>query len=470
MLAATMDRIVKPPAIAGMFYPAERNALAAEVVRLLNAARTEVHDPKAVVAPHAGLVYSGAVAATAYRALAAGRGRIARVVLVGPAHRVAVRGAVLPQADAFATPLGELAIDRAAMAPLLAMPDVMVDDAPFAREHSLEVHLPFIQAALGRVTLVPMLVGAMPPERVEAVLDAVWGGPETAIVVSSDLSHFHDYETASGYDRAASKAIELLKLEDIGDHQACGRVGIKGLIRMARKLDLRATTIDLCNSGDTPAGDKSRVVGYGSYAFEYAATARLPDERRRFLLDLAARSIRRGIRKGEPVAVEIGRSAPPTLAAHRATFVTLEQEGRLRGCIGSVIAHAPLAQDVAVNAFKSAFADPRFPKLTEAELSRCRMSISILSTPRPIAFRDEAELVAALQPDRDGVILQDQGRRGLFLPHVWSGLPEPAQFVRQLKAKAGLPRDHWSPGVRAWRFGVEKFEGDLVPAGTERRN
>jgi AmmeMemoRadiSam system protein A/AmmeMemoRadiSam system protein B len=387
------------------------------------------------------------------------------VVLMGPAHRVAVRGAVLPRADAFATPIGELAVDRTAMAPLLAMPDVTVDDAPFAREHSLEVHLPFIQAALGRVTIVPMLVGAMPPERVEAVLQAVWGGPETAIVVSSDLSHFHDYDTASGFDRACSKAIELLKPEDIADHQACGRVGIKGLIRMARTLDMRATTIDLRNSGDTEIGTRDRVVGYGSYAFEYAATARLPEERRRFLLDLAARSIRRGIRAGKPIEVAIGDTAPPTLAAHRATFVTLEQEGRLRGCIGSVIAHAPLAQDVAVNAFKAAFSDPRFPKLTEAELARCRMSISILSTPRPIAFASEAELAASLQPDVDGVILQDQGMRGLFLPQVWSGLPEPARFVRQLKAKAGLPPDHWSPGVRAWRFGVEKFEGDLVPVG-----
>lgn len=458
-----MERVVKPPAVAGMFYPAERNALAAEVVRLLNAARTDISDPKAVVAPHAGLVYSGAVAATAYRSLAGGRGRIRRVVLMGPAHRVAVRGVVLPRADAFATPIGELEVDRPAMAPLLAMPDVSVDDAPFQREHSLEVHLPFIQAALGQVTLVPMLVGAMAPERVEAVLEAVWGGPETAVIVSSDLSHYHDYDTATGFDRACSRAIELLKLEDIADHQACGRVGIKGLIRMARKLDMRATTIDLRNSGDT-AGAKDQVVGYGSYAFEYAATARLPEAQHRFLIDIAQRSIRRGIRKGEPIEVRIGREAPAALAAHRATFVTLEQDGQLRGCIGSVIAHQPLASDVAVNAFKAAFSDPRFPKLTEAELTRCTLSISILSTPRPIAFRDEAGLVAALQPDRDGVILQDQGKRGLFLPHVWSSLPEPAQFVRHLKAKAGLPRDHWSPGLRAWRFGVEKFDGDLVPA------
>ena len=459
-----MDRIVKPPSVAGAFYPADRDALGRMVVSLLREARCEIAGPKAVVAPHAGLVYSGAVAATAYRALAARRGQVTRVVLVGPAHRMAVQGIALPRADAFATPLGEIPIDRAAMAPLLALPEVAVDERPFAREHSLEVHLPFIQAALGRVALVPMLAGAVSPERVEAALDAVWGGPETAVIVSSDLSHYHDYDTANGFDRACSRAIELLKIEDIADHQACGRAGIKGLIRVARRLDMRATTIDLRNSGDT-AGTRDRVVGYGSYAFEYAATARLPEPRRRVLLDVACRSIRQGIATGRPVEIRLGDRPPPTLAAHRATFVTLEQEGRLRGCIGSVIAHRPLAEDVAINAHKAAFGDPRFPRLTEPELARCRLSVSILSTPRPIAFTDEAGLAAALQPDRDGVILQDQGKRGLFLPQVWSGLPDPAQFVRHLKSKAGLPRDHWSPTLRAWRFGVEKFDGDLVPAG-----
>src|SRR5690606_29652886 len=166
------------------------------VRRLLGEARCEIAGPKAIVAPHAGFVYSGAVAATAYRSLAANRQRIRRVVLVGPAHRVAVKGIALPRADAFATPLGEILLDQAAMAPLLEMPDVVVDERPFAREHSLEVHLPFIQRALGPVTLVPMLAGAVAPERVEAVLDAVWGGPETAVIVSSDLSHYHDYDTA----------------------------------------------------------------------------------------------------------------------------------------------------------------------------------------------------------------------------------------------------------------------------------
>ena len=237
-----MDRIVKQPAVAGGFYPADPGALSDLVARLLAEARSEIAGPKAIVAPHAGLVYSGAVAATAYRALAANRQQIRRVVLIGPAHRMAVKGIVLPRADAFATPLGEIPLDWKAMAPLLTMPEVTVNERPFAREHSLEVHLPFIQRALGPVTLVPMLAGAVAPERVEAVLDAVWGGPETAIIISSDLSHYHDYDTANGHDRACSKAIELLKPEDIADHQACGRIGIKGLIRVARRLGLRAPT------------------------------------------------------------------------------------------------------------------------------------------------------------------------------------------------------------------------------------
>ncbi|MGE0717041.1 MAG: AmmeMemoRadiSam system protein B [Alphaproteobacteria bacterium] len=458
-----MARIVHQPVVAGGFYPADPATLTQQVDATLTAARCEIRGAKAIVAPHAGHVYSGAVAATAYAALADNRERIRRVVLVGPSHKVAFKGIALPKADAYATPLGEIPIDWPAMAPLLDMPEVTVDPAPFAREHNIEVHLPFLQRLLGPFTLVPMVAGAVAPERLEAALDAVWGGPETAIVISSDLSHYHDYDTAVGFDRACSKAIELLKIEDIADHQACGRTGIKALIRIARRLDMRATTVDLRNSGDT-AGPKDRVVGYGSYTFEYAAEARLADERRRFLLELAERSIRRGMVTGRPVEVTFGATAPCTLAAQRATFVTLEQQGRLRGCIGSVVPHRPLAEDVAINAFKAAFGDPRFPKLTEDELARCSLSIAILSTPRPIAFTTEDELVAALQPDKDGVILQDQGKRGLFLPHVWGSLPDPRQFVRHLKQKAGLPPDHWSPTVRAWRYGTEKFGGDIARA------
>ncbi|MCC7272633.1 MAG: AmmeMemoRadiSam system protein B [Alphaproteobacteria bacterium] len=458
-----MTRIVHQPVVAGGFYPGDRDALGRQVEEMLTAARCEIAGPKAIVAPHAGYAFSGGVAATAYAALAANRERIRRVVLVGPSHRFGFKGIALPRADAFATPLGEIPVDWPAMTPLLAMPEVVVDERAYAREYNLEVQLPFLQRILGSFAVVPMIAGAVAPDAVQAALAAVWGGPETAIVVSSDLSHFHPYDAAVALDRDCSKAIELLKAEDIADQQACGRTGIKALIGMARRLDMRATTIDLRNSTDT-AGIKDRVVGYGSYAFEYAAEARLGEERRRFLLQVGVHSIRRGMATGRPIDIQFDANPPRTLAAHRATFVTLEHEGRLRGCIGSVVPHRPLAEDVAINAFKAAFGDPRFPKLTADELARCNLSIAILSTPRPIAFATEEELVAALQPDRDGVILQDAGKRGLFLPHVWGGLPDPRRFVRHLKAKAGLPQDHWSPTVRAWRFATEKFGVDLARA------
>ena len=451
-----MTRLVKAPILAGAFYPATADALANQVDAMMASARTEIVRPKGIVAPHAGYMYSGKTAAAAYAALATRRDEIRRVVLVAPSHKLAFKGMAVPRVEAFATSLGEIPVDWPAMAPLLAVPEVAIDDRPFAREHSLEIHLPFLQRVLGPFSLIPIVAGAVTPEQLQVALETVWGGPETAVVISSDLSHFHDYATANGYDRACSKAIELLKAEDIGDHQACGRTGIKALIGIARKLDLRSTTVALCNSGDI-LDTKDRVVGYGSYTFEQAAAARLSANRHGQLLSFAERSIAYGIRNGKPAEVRLSPDMPGTLAAHRATFVTLLQDGKLRGCIGSVVPHRPLAEDVVINAYKAAFGDPRFPKLTAEELPRCHFAVSILSTPRPIPFRSEEELVDALQPDVDGVILQDGNKRGLFLPQVWEGVPEPKKFVRHLKAKAGLPLDHWSPTVRAWRFGVEKF-------------
>jgi len=451
-----MAEIVHEPAVAGGFYPGDPAALVAAVDTVLRAARPEIRAPKAVIAPHAGYVYSGAVAATAYAGLAARRAEIRRVVLFGPAHRLAFKGVALPRADAFATPLGRIPLDWSAMAGLLNLPGVVVDHRPFAREHSLEVQLPFLQRILGPFALVPVLVGGAEPALVQDIMRRLWGGPETAIVVSSDLSHYHDHATATAYDRDASRAIEALTPDAIKDHQACGRIAIKALLGEARRLDLRATTVDLRNSGDT-AGPKDRVVGYGSYAFEYAATARLSESRRRALLDLAERAIRFGIAQGKAPEIRLADDLPASMTALRGTFVTLELDGRLRGCIGSLAPHRPLAEDVAVNAWKAAFGDPRFPGLTREELARCHLSVSVLSTSRPLAFADEAELAARLNPDRDGVILADGNKRGLFLPHVWSSLPDPRRFVRALKQKAGLAPDHWSPTMRAWRFGAEAF-------------
>jgi hypothetical protein len=232
--------------------------------------REAKHDPaaspKALIAPHAGYVYSGPIAASAYALLAPVRERIERVVLLGPAHRVFVRGLAAPDATAFATPLGDVPIDRAALERLAGLPQVSLRPDAHAPEHSLEVHLPFLQVVLDEFSLVPLVVGDASGEEVAEVLEALWGGPETLIVVSSDLSHYESYATARRMDAATTRAIEALRPEDLQRDDACGRVPIQGLLRAARSHGLNPRTLDVRNSGDT-AGPRDAVVGYGAWAF-----------------------------------------------------------------------------------------------------------------------------------------------------------------------------------------------------------
>jgi AmmeMemoRadiSam system protein B len=259
---------VRAPAVAGLFYPGERTALAGEVARALAVdVPAGEAPPKAVIVPHAGYVYSGPIAGAAYARVRPRRGAIERVVLVGPAHRAWLDGLAVTTADEFATPLGAVPIDDALRRRVLALASVHADDEAHAGEHSLEVQLPFLQATLGDTgwTLLPLAVGDASPEQVAHVLDAVWGGPETLVVVSSDLSHYHDYATARRLDTETAAAIVACDARAIGDDDACGARPVRGLLLAARRRGLAVRLLDLRSSGDT-AGDRDRVVGYGAFA------------------------------------------------------------------------------------------------------------------------------------------------------------------------------------------------------------
>lgn len=258
--------VIRRPAVAGAFYPADPRQLRAMVEGLLAAANADGPVPKAIIAPHAGFIYSGPIAASAYARLRPAAGCITRVVLMGPSHRVPFRGLAVTSAEAYASPLGQVAIDRAAVDRLCGLPGVGVLDAAHGPEHSLEVHLPFLQVVLAEFSLIPIVAGQAAPEAVAAVLQAAWGGPETLIVISSDLSHYLDYATAQAMDAATCKAIEALDSDAIGGEQACGRVPVAGLLSLARQRHLTVQTLDVRNSGDT-AGPRSGVVGYGAWAF-----------------------------------------------------------------------------------------------------------------------------------------------------------------------------------------------------------
>ena len=445
---------IRPAAVAGMFYPGSAPELAREVESLLAdaapVARTATASaPKALIVPHAGYVYSGPVAASAYALLAPARDRIHRVVLLGPCHRVAIRGLAVPLATGFATPLGTVPLDAALAQAVLVLPQVRQSDVPHQLEHSLEVQLPFLQSVLGRFELVPLAVGDASAADVAEVLERLWGGPETLIAISSDLSHFHRYREAQAIDQAT--AGHILALDQLTSFdQACGALPINGLLAVARRRGLRIERVAQCNSGDT-AGDKSRVVGYASFVlYEPDAEA---NDLGPALLVRARNAI--AARLKQPTQAE---ATHPALALPGATFVTLTQNGALRGCIGSLQAHRPLDQDVRANAVAAAFNDPRFPPLTAAELPHTRVEVSLLTAPVPMAFSSEADALRQLRPNVDGIIFSAGQRRSTFLPQVWEQLPEPRQFMAHLKQKAGLPADWWSSEVQLQRYEVQKWK------------
>lgn len=259
---------VRPPAVAGSFYPEDPAALRPTVEEELALATDRVPAgpvPKAVIVPHAGYIYSAPIAASGYARVAPGRGRISRVVLLGPAHRVAVRGIAAPSADAFATPLGLVPVDTAGRHALAAAGLVVVRDDVHAAEHSLEVQLPFLQVVLGDVPVLPLAVGDAGPELVAGVLDAVWGDDETLVVVSSDLSHYLDHASATEADRRTAAAIVARQPDRLGRSDACGVRPVQGLLIAAVRHDLDVDLLDLRTSADT-AGGPDRVVGYGAFA------------------------------------------------------------------------------------------------------------------------------------------------------------------------------------------------------------
>ncbi len=256
--------IVRQAAVAGLFYPGDSQELSDMVVELLDAAPPPSTDPRALIAPHAGYIYSGPVAATAYGQLSAQRNTTRRVLLLGPSHRVPFAGLALSSAERYATPVGDVAIDTGACRELLHLPMVGVLDEAHAQEHSLEVHLPFLLTILDDFQLIPVVVGDASPHEVAPIIESFWDRDDTLIVVSSDLSHFLDYETANRADRETTRAIEGYA-QNIRPEQACGCRAINGLMKVAEDHALNVTTLDLRNSGDT-AGDHARVVGYGAYA------------------------------------------------------------------------------------------------------------------------------------------------------------------------------------------------------------
>jgi AmmeMemoRadiSam system protein B/AmmeMemoRadiSam system protein A len=444
---------IRNAAVAGLFYPGDSRKLAHEVDELLATSgepAPRLGFPKVLIVPHAGYIYSGPVAAQAYDELAAARGEVRRVVLLGPVHRVPVRGLAAPSSQAFATPLGTIPDDRQALAAVRDLPQVVQSDAAHALEHSLEVQLPFLQKQLGEFSLVPFAVGEASVGEVAEVIERLWGARETLVVLSTDLSHYHAYDEARRIDGATLSRIAALDT-DLDHEEACGATPLNGLLAVARRRGLAPRLLAACNSGDT-AGGRDRVVGYSAFALHEPGGAASLEDAGPVLLAAA-----RGAIEARLLGAARGAHAP-WLAQPGATFVTLTRDGALRGCIGSLQASRPLGVDVAENAIGAAFRDPRFAPVSVDEWPRCRVEVSLLSTPKAVAFADEAELLSQLVPGEDGVILECDGRRATFLPQVWGGLPDKRRFLGELARKAGLPADVRLARCRVARYRVAKWK------------
>ena len=408
-------------AVAGTFYPADPAQLRQSVDEMLYTAgkNDALSRQKAIIAPHAGHVYSGPIAASLYASL--DPERISRVILLGPSHQVGFSGIAACTASSYETPLGPIEIDTAAVESIQNLPNVGYLDDAHLKEHSLEVHLPFLQRILKGFRLVPLVVGDADKQDVARVIEKLWGEDETLIIISSDLSHFHNYEKAQQLDQQTSRKILDLDASLTGN-EACGCKPINGLLHLAKQKHLKIDQIDVRNSGDT-AGDRSRVVGYGAYAIIESQSDRatskeidsmdndqtIPLAHRQQILQVARQAILHPLQSKENFQLNLDHF-PSSLKADGASFITINLDGRLRGCIGSLQAHRALILDVANNAQAAAFKDPRFRPLTLKEYLEIELHASVLSAPEPVNVQTREELMQVIRPGKDGIILEEQGR------------------------------------------------------------
>lgn len=436
-------RSVRPPAVAGQFYPSDPGELRKTVLRLLNeGSGTRIEGKiRALVLPHAGYIYSGVVAAAGYKQIDPST---RTVILLGPSHHVPVRGASLPDVAAYQTPLGQVPLADFAVK-FKQLPFVRSVPAAHAQEHCLEVQLPFLQVVLKNFQIVPILTNNADPETLASAL-APYVDEHTIVVASSDLSHYYSYDTARSLDKICTEAITGANFSDMTLCQACGKQAVLTLMRLAKLKGWDSVLVDYRNSGDT-AGEKSRVVGYASIAFvdkkEGATTMKdhLSLQERKGLLSLARSVIESRLVDG----VQTQRPEPPSPAMleQRGCFVTLHKAGQLRGCIGTIEPVSSLIECVESNAQNAAFRDPRFPALQKEELSDIDIEVSVLTVPKKLAFEDGQDLKRQLKPLVHGVILSRGFRRSTFLPQVWEQLPDKDQFLEHLCLKGGMSATAW---------------------------
>ena len=454
----------KKTSYAGSFYPESPDELN-NLLESFKEIQTFDYKSKAIIVPHAGYVYSGHAAMAAFQHLEASE----NFFIIAPSHHEDFNNIALPEFTYFETPLGNIEVNNKLIAEIAEKFPSIVADEVFENEHSIEVQLPFIQnlfmphkqnavdfvknlKKLGKkIRIIPILVGNCDYRLISDLISTYW--ENSSFIISSDLSHYYTQQQCRQIDTYTATVIETGRIEFLEQQQACGLIGIKGLVDFANNNECAMIRAEMYNSGDI-SSDKDKVVGYGSwFMYEDSRNDFIETYFSKYVLKTAKASIIASINQEEFIPHKI----PAVLTQFGASFVTLKLNGELRGCIGSVYPTKPLILDIIDNAKNAAFQDPRFEPLTVEELEGLEISVSILSAIERIDFKDERDLLSKIHPH--GIILVERDKRAVYLPVVWEQLPDKEIFLNSLKEKAGLPPNYFSKTIEAYKFdAIEIFE------------
>ena len=438
-------RKIKEAAVANTFYTGNVEDLKLHIENFQAASKNLYKYPtRAVIVPHAGLVYSGRLA---YEGISQLDKNVKNIFIFAPSHRVGFEGLAISSYDGWETPIGISEVNFDICKELNEKFGANINDEAMAAEHSIEVELPIIQSLFENVKIVPILIGKEDPSKISEIIEYYYNDKNNAFVISSDLSHYLTDEKAQAADKITAQMIETGNIAGFRYDQACGALGITGLVFFANKNKFSMIRIDLANSSEV-SEDTSRVVGYGTwFLYEGDKNDFIAKYHAGFTVDIC-RFIIQSEFDQKPVSIIY----PQVFDQPGACFVTIEKNGRLRGCIGSIIAYRALITDLVEHAKDAAFKDTRFSPVREEELPELKFSVSILTEPKKIVFDNEKQLMDKIIPKEDGIIIKDGNSQAVYLPSVWKDLPDKNEFMRSLKIKAGMPADHFSETFEAFKF------------------
>ncbi len=441
---------IKEPEVINKFYSGNPEALKEQIRGFDKDIKNYNCTTRAVIVPHAGLIYSGL---PAYNGIKLLDKNIKNIFIFAPAHRVFFEGFSLTTFDEWKTPFGNIKVNQEINKELESKFNAKFFDNGYKDEHSIEVQIPLIQSVFEDVKIIPVLIGQADCEVITEIISEYYDNKDFGFIISSDLSHFLTDEKAKSIDNITAQMIETGNIKNLSHEQACGATGISGLVNFANKNNYSLIRVNMCNSSAV-SDDKTRVVGYGSWLlYEGSKNNFIKKYYSDYLLKLCRDIISSKFNKNQIITHHA-----PVFNEFGACFVTLKKNGNLRGCIGSIIAHQPLINDIVKHSLNSAFNDSRFNPVEENEIKDLKINISLLSDPKQISFSDEKDLLEKIVPYKDGIIIKDGNYQAVYLPSVWEDIPDKNLFLKSLKMKAGMQPEYFSKTFEAYRFETEYIE------------